>query len=90
MYIYMHIIRNFIEKPILKFKTNLISTNSPESMREAIIVIEIICSKPMMHMDTCLKSLNIHWTYSMNAAHFLTWQGVTADLWNSNVEPYWN
>jgi hypothetical protein len=24
-------------------------------MREAITVIEIICSKPMMHMDTCLK-----------------------------------
>jgi hypothetical protein len=24
-------------------------------MREAITVIEIICSKPMMHLDTCLK-----------------------------------
>jgi hypothetical protein len=32
-----------------------ISTNSPESMHEAITVIEIICNKPMMHMDTCLK-----------------------------------
>jgi hypothetical protein len=28
---------------------------SPESMHEAITVIEIICSKAMMHMDTCLK-----------------------------------
>jgi hypothetical protein len=24
-------------------------------MSEAIPVIEIVCSKPMMHMDTCLK-----------------------------------
>jgi hypothetical protein len=33
------------------------SSNSPESMREAITVIEIICSEPMMHMDTCPKVL---------------------------------
>jgi hypothetical protein len=29
--------------------------NSPESMPEAITRIEIISSKPMMHMDTCIR-----------------------------------
>jgi hypothetical protein len=28
---------------------------APESMCEAFTVIEIICSRPMMHMDTCIK-----------------------------------
>jgi hypothetical protein len=29
--------------------------NSPESMCDATTVIDIICSKPMMHFGTCLK-----------------------------------
>jgi hypothetical protein len=34
---------------------DVISTNSPECMHQAISVIEIICSKPMMHTDTWLE-----------------------------------
>jgi hypothetical protein len=29
--------------------------NTPESMPEVITGIEIISSKPMMHMDTCIR-----------------------------------
>jgi hypothetical protein len=58
-------------------------------MREAITVIEIICSKPMMQMDTHVsRSSDIHWTYSMNAVHFHTGQVVTPELWINNLEPF--
>jgi hypothetical protein len=32
-----------------------VNPNPPESMPEAITGIEIISSKPMMHIDTCIK-----------------------------------
>jgi hypothetical protein len=51
---------------------------------------EIICSKPWCTWIHVSRSLNIHWTYSLNAVHFLPWVVVTPDLWNTNVEPYRN
>jgi hypothetical protein len=58
-----------------------ISTNSAESMHEAITVIEIVWGSQWCTWIHVWRSSNTHWTYSMNTVHFLTWQVVTADIW---------